>query len=792
MTSSRRSGLLVMSYGTPSSPQDIEAYYTHIRRGRPPSPEQLAELQGRYEAIGGLSPLARRTRDQAQAVLVALEQAEPGGWQMALGHKHAPPFVEDAVVELADRGVEHIVGLVLAPHWSQASVGEYHKRATEAAAARDVPYAGVASWHDEPAWLDALADRVRQALVPLPEPTRVLFSAHSLPERVLAEDPYPNQLRESAVAIAERAELDPSGWDLAWQSAGRTPEPWRGPDVNEVIRELATTGQAAGVLVCPQGFVSDHLEVLYDLDIEAARAASEGGLAFARTRSINDEPAVMAALADRVRRLAAAAAAASEPAAESRSPRASGAGSSIDLAVVGGGITGLAAAWEAHRRGAEVLVLEASDRSGGKLRTSSFAGVELDESADAFLARVPEAVQLCGELGIDAELVSPGTGRAYVWVRGQLRALPEGQLLGVPTDLDQVAASGILSADGLARARQDLDAPDDAPDGDESVGALIRRRLGREVVDRLVGPLVGGIWAGDCDNLSLATATPTLAEARSRPNPSLIRSAAELRAAAATDDHRSDRPVFLTPSRGMGRLVEALTAELGDRVRAGEEVTFLEEATGGPGRWRLGPAGIRADAVVLTTPAFVTAPLLQDLCRPVAETLAGIDYSSVVLLALAVPRDGVDRELDGSGFLVPASEGRLLTACSWASSKWPHLAPDPDLVLLRASAGRDGDGRALELGDDELVETLLEDLAVTMRLRAKPVEVRVTRWIHSFPQPRPGHSEHVDRADAALAELAPGLAVAGAWSRGIGIPACIRSGRQAASTLLTRRAAGTT
>ena len=296
------SALVVMAYGTPASPADVEAYYTHIRRGRPPTTDQLAELAGRYQAIGGVSPLAERTRAQADAIAAALEAAEPGEWQVALGHKHAPPFLEDAVATLAagDGGSgspDRLVGLVLAPHYSRGSVGEYHARAGAAAAEHDVAYVPVESWWALPAWVEAQAARVRSALATLPERTTVLFTAHSLPERVLAGDPYADELFESASTVAGAADLGDGSWSLAWQSAGRTPEPWRGPDVAEVIRDLGASGRVNAVLVCPQGFVSDHLEVLYDLDVDARRVADEAGLGFARTASINAEPAVMAALA---------------------------------------------------------------------------------------------------------------------------------------------------------------------------------------------------------------------------------------------------------------------------------------------------------------------------------------------------------------------------------------------------------------------------------------------------------------------------------------------------------------
>jgi ferrochelatase len=296
-----RIGVAVMAYGTPSSPDQIEPYYTHIRRGRPPSAEQLADLTRRYEALGGTSTLAARTADQVAAVAGELDRLAPGRFVVRLGQKHAAPFIEDAVADLAAVGVSHVVGLVLAPHYSGASVGQYQARAAEAAGAAGLRHAPVLRWHDEPAYRAFLAAAVAERLAELPPRTKVVFTAHSLPERVLVGDPYPDELWASAEAVARTAGLDRwAGWSVAWQSAGATPEPWRGPDILDVIRDLAGTGRADGILVCPQGFVADHLEVAYDLDIEAAQVAAGVGLAFARTRTLNDDPVVMAALARRI------------------------------------------------------------------------------------------------------------------------------------------------------------------------------------------------------------------------------------------------------------------------------------------------------------------------------------------------------------------------------------------------------------------------------------------------------------------------------------------------------------
>jgi ferrochelatase len=294
--------VLLMAYGTPARTEDVEPYYTDIRRGRPPTPELLADLVRRYDAIGGLSPLTARTEAQRAGLQGALDERAPGRYAVVLGYKHVAPRIEDAVAELGAGGTTEAVGLVLAPHWSAASVGEYHERAAKAAVAAGVAYSPIERWHLEPAYVDFQAGAVTDTLATMPANTKVLFTAHSLPQRVAATgDPYPELLRESADAVARRAGLAPwGGWAVGYQSAGRTPEPWLGPDVRTVIDELAASPGATGLVVCPLGFVADHLEVLYDLDIEARRHAEERGLAFARTPVVNADAAVMAALADLV------------------------------------------------------------------------------------------------------------------------------------------------------------------------------------------------------------------------------------------------------------------------------------------------------------------------------------------------------------------------------------------------------------------------------------------------------------------------------------------------------------
>jgi ferrochelatase len=285
-----------MAYGTPATPADVEPYYTHVRRGRPPTPEQLADLQRRYDAIGGTSPLLERTEAQRRGVQAALDTH--GSFTVELGMKHAAPFIEDAVEALVARGVTQAVGVVLAPHYSRLSIGEYEERARAAANDR-LDFAMVPSWYDAPAYLDAMAERVQKALATLPDQADVVFTAHSLPARIVDQgDPYPEQLRWTAEAVAERAGVE--RWRVAWQSAGRTPEPWIGPDILEVLDELAGLDETEGVLVCPAGFTSDHLEILYDLDVEASARARNLGVPFARTESLNDDPRLCEAVAQAV------------------------------------------------------------------------------------------------------------------------------------------------------------------------------------------------------------------------------------------------------------------------------------------------------------------------------------------------------------------------------------------------------------------------------------------------------------------------------------------------------------
>lgn len=470
------------------------------------------------------------------------------------------------------------------------------------------------------------------------------------------------------------------------------------------------------------------------------------------------------------------------------------------VVVLGAGITGLAAAHRLHALApdVELVVVEAADRVGGKVLTQDLGGEPVDCAADAFLARVPEAVALCRELGLDDQLVTPAARSAFVLSGGELRRLPDGLVLGVPTDLDALAASGIVSEAGVARAAEDLDRPADGPPAgtDESVGDLVRRRLGDEVHEALVAPLLGGVNAGDADHLSLAAGAPQLAAAAGRG--SLIEGLRAQRAAATADP---DAPVFYGLRSGTSTLLEALAARLpAGALRLGTVATAIDPAPGRGFRVHLATPGdpgdpataatpvgrVDADAVVVALPSWAAAPLVAGLpdLAAVADGLDALEWASVVMAALVVPADAVDHSLDGSGYLIPAAERRVLTACSFASSKWAHLAR-PGQVVLRASAGHAGDGgAAVAMDPTTLIDELLVDLGEHLGLDGAPDVVRATPWPRSLPQYRPGHLDRARTWQTTAWGTHPGLWLTGASFEGLGLPACVRQGEAAARRVL--------
>jgi protoporphyrinogen/coproporphyrinogen III oxidase len=485
------------------------------------------------------------------------------------------------------------------------------------------------------------------------------------------------------------------------------------------------------------------------------------------------------------------------------------------VVIVGGGIAGLAAAFFLRDEPVRVTVLEGSPRLGGKLSVSDVAGVAVDEGAEALLVTRPEGTSLIAEVGLAGDRVEPGTTSSAIWTLGALRPLPRRQFMGVPSDLAELARSGVVSGEGMARARQDLELPATARDGDVPVADYVGARFGAEVVDRLVDPLLGGVYAGRSADLSFDATMPALAAASRRfrsladaagsllPPPAPVPAGSQDGAPAGT---RSGGSVFTTLAGGLGLLPAFLAKQSDAEVRTASMTRALAPAPGTVRGWRLtvGSAAaeelIDADAVILAVPARPAARLLAGVpgASAAVTALGEISYASMAIVTLGYPRSAFPgaglAALGWSGYLVPAVDGRAVKAVTFATVKWPNLAdaaaPGAEpLEIVRCSVGRIGEEALLQRADEDLAALAAAELAAATGVRGAPVASRVTRWGGALPQYAVGHLDRVARIRAGVAAQ-PGLAVCGAAYDGVGIPACVATARAAASqvTEFLRRA----
>ena len=476
------------------------------------------------------------------------------------------------------------------------------------------------------------------------------------------------------------------------------------------------------------------------------------------------------------------------------------------VVIVGGGISGLAAAFFLRDEPVRVTVLEGSPRPGGKLSVSEIGGVAVDEGAEALLVTRPEGTALIAEAGLADQRAAPGPTSSAIWTLGALRPLPRRQFMGVPSDMAELARSGVLTGDGVARARQDLELPATGRDGDVSVAGYVGGRLGPEVVDRLVDPLLGGVYAGRSAELSFDATLPALAAA-SRRYRSLAEAAGSLlpppgQAPASgppTTGTRAGGPVFTTLTGGLGTLPAYLAKASGAEVRTSATV---RELTPAPGGWRLtvgsaaAPEQVDADAVIIAIPARPAQRLLASVpgASAAATALGGISYASMAIVTLAYPRSAFPgpglAALGWSGYLVPAVDGRAVKAVTFSSVKWPHLTEHDagPLEIVRCSVGRIGEEALLQRSDDELAALAAAELAEATGAAGGPAAARVTRWGGALPQYTVGHLDRVAAIRAGVAAQ-PGLAVCGAAYDGVGIPACVATARSAVSEVLAFLAA---
>ncbi|MBA2549891.1 MAG: protoporphyrinogen oxidase [Nocardioidaceae bacterium] len=464
---------------------------------------------------------------------------------------------------------------------------------------------------------------------------------------------------------------------------------------------------------------------------------------------------------------------------------------SVRVAVVGGGITGLAAAHALTTSASdvEVVVLEGSPRIGGKLLVGEVAGLPVDLGAEVMLNRRPEAVALARVAGLGDDLTHPEPIGSSIWTRGALLAMPR-TVMGVPADLPGLAGSGVLSRTGVLRVRAEPFLPgsalSEAQADDLSVGDFLARRLGSELVDRIVEPLLGGVYAGHARRLSLAAAAPQVQQLAVAGR-SLVRAAQRVSAQPVT----TSSPVFAGLRGGVGRLPAAVASASGAQVETSATVRLLTRASAT--RWRLVVGSthdarlLEVDAVVLATPAAPASRLLDIVAPAAARELRRIEYAGMAVITLAYPAGALGPPLTSSGFLVPPVEGRDVKASTFSSAKWAWLREagerEGGITVVRASVGRHGQEHLVQREDTELVELAAGDLAEAAGLRGPLIDAQVTRWGGALPQYSVGHRSRVQRIRAAVTEV-EGLEVCGAAYDGVGIAACVADGTAAAHRLL--------
>jgi oxygen-dependent protoporphyrinogen oxidase len=444
----------------------------------------------------------------------------------------------------------------------------------------------------------------------------------------------------------------------------------------------------------------------------------------------------------------------------------------FDVAIVGGGIAGLAAAFDLQNRGLAVRVLEASARVGGVIATERFDDWVIDGGPDSLLVQKPAAVTLCRELGIADRLVSTLTPRtAFVLRDGRLHAIAEGSFLGFPITFGALARSRLFSLAGKVRMAGEVLLPRRTVDEDESISAFVSRRFGHEAVDYLADPLLAGIHAGDVDRLSIRALFPRLVDAERR-------SGSVIRALRALHIRPSPQGAFVSLPGGIGELVDALSQALAPgTVVTGARVTSVQRIGGYSIDSTAGR--VQARSVVLAVPAYVTGSLMRPIDQAVADLCDEIPYASTATVAFAYRRDQVAHPLRGTGFVVPRTEGLALLAGTWVSSKWPGRAPEGH-VLLRGFLGGGRDPHRLDASDEELVDTAQRELTDLLGISGAPLFSRLSRWTRQSPQYEVGHLDRVVSIERRLLAL-PGLFVTGSGFKAIGIPDCISDGRATAA-----------
>lgn len=451
--------------------------------------------------------------------------------------------------------------------------------------------------------------------------------------------------------------------------------------------------------------------------------------------------------------------------------------------VIGGGISGLSAAYYLAKKfdPTEITLIEATPELGGVIRGTTFGERWVETGPDSFITRNSAAVDLAGELGLTCDLTSPATNSAYIYSNSRLHPMPKGTVFGAPSDLNKFLGNSLISKYGQARAALELILLSPKLYGDTTVGRFAKRRWGKEVTEKLIDPLVGGIHAGSAFELSLELCAPQYLNA-SKSKGSVSRALRDQARSALSQSMGG--PAFYSFGNGLSQLVESLSIQLRN---AGVQIitsSNSSEIVRNPDGFTVKTSGgnIHAEAVICATPAYVTSNLVAQLSKKASELLGVIDYASPIMTLISYPDDCLDRPLEGSGVLVPKTNRTLITAVTFGSNKWPLWKSEGE-TFLRVSSGRFGDNRAMEHSDESLVANLESELSKIIGTKGSSIRAKSYRWQRSLPQYRPYHKDLIERIRENLPE---GIELAGAPFVGVGIPACITSGKLSAERLSAR------
>lgn len=768
--------VLLIGFGGPDRPDDIRPFLANVLRGRPVPPHRIDEVVKQYEKIGGRSPYNELASALAQDLAQRLSaQAIP----VVLGMRNWAPTLKDTLSRLKDEGVTDLVGVVLAAYRSIPSWNYYLRSTADAfhQVGGRFRLRYVSPWHMDSRFEQAVTVRVQEALEkmrPSRRPhARWYFTAHSIPIPWDHSSHYSSQILNLCQRVAAR--FNQTDWRLVYQSrSGRPEDPWLEPDVAiDISKDFALRDR--DVLLIPVGFLMDHVEVLFDLDVKAREAAESVQARYHRAKTVGLQGHFLDMLKDRVLDQFEKDAPVQLPGPMPRS----GPG----VVVVGGGLSGLSAAhrvWEHfHASGREVnlTVLEAGARPGGVVETCRRDGFLWEGGPDSFITEKPAALALARRLALETQVI--GTNKefqqSFVGKGKTLLPTPEGFYLLAPSKLGPLFRTKILSWPGKIRAAMELVIPPRPGDKDESLASFVRRRFGREVLDRLAQPMVAGIYSADPERLSLQATFPRFLDMEK--NGGVIRHlfAARKKRPNGPSSSGPRYGLFATFENGVGSFVDALSKKLpSGTFRGNSRVTQLEQ---NGGTWRLSLQDgnvIEAEGVILAVPSAVASTLLRGVDPILAHLLAQTPYGDVATVNVGVRRDRLKHPLNGFGFVVPALENRTVTGCTFSSVKFPGRAPR-GYALLRAFVG----GPALAGSDDQLKEAVLRDLKDFLGLDGSPEWMDIRRYPGAMPQYTLGHVDRVKETFQRVSALAR-LALAGNGYGGIGLPDCVASGESAA------------